>query len=56
MESAPLMLALYFTFYSELYIILYYNYYFIYHVICYFIHLTFRTHVSSCVRNGIKHP
>jgi hypothetical protein len=22
----------------------------------YFIHLTFRTHVSSCVRNGINHP
>jgi hypothetical protein len=22
----------------------------------YFIHLTFRTHISSCVRGGIKHP
>jgi hypothetical protein len=47
MESAPPMLALYFTIYSGLYIILYYYFYFIYFVICYFIHLAFRTHVSS---------
>jgi hypothetical protein len=32
MESAPPILALYFTVYSGLYIILYYNYYFVYSV------------------------
>jgi hypothetical protein len=37
--------------------VLYYYYCFVYSGIYFiFIHLAFRTHVSSCVRGGIKHP
>jgi hypothetical protein len=45
--------ALYYTTYSRLLIILYYYDCFVYSVLPYFIHLVFRTHVLSCVRDRI---
>jgi hypothetical protein len=56
-EPTPPMRALHSFVHSELY-----DHIFIFIIILfilwlfYFIHLVFRTHVSSCVRSGIKHP
>jgi hypothetical protein len=54
MEVAPPMSALYLSVLFWTAIVLYYYYCFVYcGIFLIFIHLAFRTHVSSCVRGGI---